>query len=243
MPSRGPYQAGSDPYVYPGTDVLRNKFDIRDPVELSQIEGSITALSIAALSESNLPGAYDLPHLQAFHLEIFSDVYPWAGEIRTVFISRGAVVMFAAPENITSYLSDQLHRLADENYLRDLDRDAFVDRLTHYLGEVNAVHPFREGNGRTQRAFFSQLARDAGFEIAWDRLDAQRNIDASAASFAGNSTPLRQLLAELIAPLDTNTLPTASDLKRLDCIGMRPYKTRPGAAVANCALIKSASQP
>jgi fido (protein-threonine AMPylation protein) len=69
--------------------------------------------------------------------------------------------------------------------LRDLDREAFAARLAYYLGEVNAVHPFREGNGRTQRAFFEQLAREAGYTLAWQHLDAARNIEASVQPVAG----------------------------------------------------------
>jgi hypothetical protein len=71
----------------------------------------------------------------------------------------------------------------------DLPRDAFTERLTYYLGEVNAVHPFREGNGRAQRAFFEQLASDAGFVLDWQHLDADRNIAASAAIMHGDPGP------------------------------------------------------
>jgi cell filamentation protein len=73
--------------------------------------------------------------------------------------------------------------------LRSLERDAFIDRLTYYLGEVNAIHPFREGNGRTQRAFFEQLAYDAGFTLAWQHLDAARNIATLAAARCISSGP------------------------------------------------------
>jgi cell filamentation protein, protein adenylyltransferase len=75
----------------------------------------------------------------------------------------------------------------------------FLDRLTFYLGEVNAVHPFREGNGRAQRAFFEQLARDAGFTLDWQHLDADRNIEASAAIMRGDAEPMRKMLDPLVA--------------------------------------------
>ena len=74
----------------------------------------------------------------------------------------------------------------------------FVARLAHYLGEVNAVHPFREGNGRTQRAFFEQLACDAGFMLAWQHLDATRNIEASAAIMHGDEEPMRKMLDTMV---------------------------------------------
>jgi|ERR1039458_3437090 fido (protein-threonine AMPylation protein) len=89
--------------------------------------------------------------------------------------------------------------LLGENCLRDLDREAFVARLAYYLGEINAVHPFREGNGRTQRAFFEQLAREAGYALAWQHLDAARNIEASAAVMRGDAEPMRKMLDTLVS--------------------------------------------
>jgi cell filamentation protein len=191
--------APSDPYVYPGTGTLRNNFDIRDTARLRVVEASLTAMALAQLDAEGLPGGYDVAHLQAFHRAIFRDVYPWAGQIRTVQISR--MVPFARPENIEPYLSGRLRELAAEGYLRGLPRGQFIARLARYLGEVNAVHPFRDGNGRTQRAFFGQLARNAGHRIRWDRLDTARNIEASRASLSGHDSALRALLTDLVEDL------------------------------------------
>jgi cell filamentation protein len=79
-----------------------------------------------------------------------------------------------------------------------LRRDAFVGRLACYLGEVNALHPFREGSGRAQRAFFAQLARSAGFTLAWQHLDAARNVETSAAIMRGDPEPMRKMLDALV---------------------------------------------
>ncbi len=79
-----------------------------------------------------------------------------------------------------------------------MERRPFIDRLTYYLGKVNAVHPFREGNGRTQRAFFEQLAQDAGFTLDWQHLEAARNIEASAAIMHGDPEPMRKMLDTLV---------------------------------------------
>ena len=84
--------------------------------------------------------------------------------------------------------------LRDEDCLRGLGRGIFVGRLACYLGEVNALHPFGEGNGRAQRAFFGQLARDAGFPLAWQHLDPVRNVEASAAIMRGDPEPMRKML-------------------------------------------------
>lgn len=90
--------------------------------------------------------------------------------------------------------------LAKEQHLKGLSRGRFVDRLTQYFAEVNAVHPFREGNGRTQRALFHQLSRDAGWPIDWSNLDSDRNAGASIASLRDDNKPLRALLDELVVP-------------------------------------------
>lgn len=185
-----------DPYVYPGTDVLRNLWDIRNQAELQRFEAGVTTINIAELSRQPLPGTYDVNHLQEFHKHIFGEIYPWAGEIRTVEISKGGS-LFALPQHVEPYLSDVLKQLPQENYLRDLDREAFLDRITDYYADINAAHPFREGNGRTQRAFVGQLAEQAGHHIAWERLDPQRNIEASRAAHEGNNRPMRELFDDI----------------------------------------------
>ena len=118
------------------------------------------------------------------------------GQLRTVAIAKGS--WFCLPQYIESAAADVFRALHDENLLRGLPRDAFTERLTYYLGEVNAVHPFREGNGRAQRAFFEQLASDAGFILDWQHLDADRNIAASAAIMHGDPAPMRKMLDELL---------------------------------------------
>jgi cell filamentation protein len=185
-----------DPYVYPGTSVLRNHRGIRYHAELTVVEAEVTALALAGLAYRRIPGGYDLAHLQAFHRAIFGDIYPWAGEVRTVAIAKTG--LFCLPEHITSYGAEVFGRLAREQYLQGLDRDAFLVGLTYFYGEINALHPFRDGNGRTQRALLGQLALDADHHISWSRLDAQRNVEASAASLNGDDAALRTLLADLV---------------------------------------------
>ena len=189
----------TDPYVDPGTGCLRNRLGVTDPRELEVAEAARTAVVIALLSAGSLPGRYDLAHLRAFHRRIFGDIYDWAGELRTVPIAKDDS-LFALPEHLEIYLTGVLDQLAGEQLLRGLARSRFLERVTHYLAELNAAHPFREGNGRTQRAFLGQLARDAGYRLAWERLDRERNIQASQASHRGDDKPLLELLDELLEP-------------------------------------------
>lgn len=185
-----------DPYLDPATGVLRNRLGISDPAQLREAEAGLTLAALADLGTRTLPGGYDLPHLQAFHREIFADLYPWAGELRVVGIAKSDP--FCLPQHIETYSADVFGGLAKELHLRGLTRDGFLGRVTHYFAEVNAIHPFREGNGRTQRAFFRQLSREAGWPIDWSRLDPNLNEAASKASLQGSNDALRHLLAGLL---------------------------------------------
>jgi cell filamentation protein len=172
-----------DPYSDPVTGVLYNKLGLSTAAELEAAEREITHAALILLHESPVSPSYDLPHLREIHKRIFGDIYEWAGQIRTVAMAKGAIIF---------------RELHDEDCLRGLSRDAFVGRLSYYLGEVNALHPFREGNGRAQRAFFAQLARNTGFTLAWKHLDAARNVEASAAIMRGDPEPMRKMLDALV---------------------------------------------
>jgi cell filamentation protein len=185
-----------DPYSDPVTGVLYNKLGLGSAAGLEAAEREITHAALILLDSSPVSPSYDLPHLREIHRRIFGDIYEWAGQIRTVVIAKGAV--FCLPQYIDSSATAIFRELHDEDCLRGLRRDAFVGRLAYYLGEVNALHPFREGNGRTQRAFFGQLARDAGFTLAWQHLDPVRNVDASAAIMRGDPEPMRKMLDALV---------------------------------------------
>jgi cell filamentation protein len=186
-----------DPYVYPGTDVLRNLLDLRDAAALAEREAALSAIRIAQLERRFIPGDFGLTHLQATHRHILGDIYPWAGELRTVRITKGSD-LFALPEHIDPYLRALLADLAHEDRLHGQGREQFLERLTHYYAEFNAVHPFREGNGRSQRAFLGQIAKAAGYPIAWVHLDAERNILAAHESHRGNNSPLHEMLDDLL---------------------------------------------
>jgi cell filamentation protein len=185
-----------DPYADPATGVLRNKLGLTAALELEDAEREITHAALVFLKEAPVQPAYDLGHLCAIHRRIFGDVYDWAGRLRNVAIAKGS--WFCLPQYIESSAVETFQALHGKNLLRGLTRNVFTERLTYYLGEVNAIHPFREGNGRAQRAFFEQLASDAGFILDWQGLDADRNVAASAAIMGGDPTLMRKVLDELI---------------------------------------------
>ncbi|MFD3591831.1 Fic/DOC family protein [Nocardia sp. NPDC058640] len=185
-----------DPYLDPESGVFRNRLGIADAAALHQAESDLSQAALVDLGVRTLPGRYDLPHLCAFHREIFGDVYPWAGEVRTVGIAKSDP--FCLPHHIVSYAAEVFAGLTADGHLRGLNRSEFVTKLAHYLGEVNAIHPFREGNGRAQRAFFHQLGREVGWVVDWSDLDPDENVRVSMASLRGDNGPMRDMLDRLV---------------------------------------------
>ena len=184
----------SDPYTYPGTDVLRNIPDIRDFQRLADFEANATTSRLVELDADPLTGRFDVAHLKAIHKYIFQDVYSWAGEFRTVNVSKGGS-LFGAAAFVEPALDAILQKLPAERYLNGVDWSAFAERAGYYLGEINAVHPFREGNGRAQREFIRELGCQAGFMIDWSRINRQQMIAASRQSFStGDSSDLAALI-------------------------------------------------
>jgi cell filamentation protein len=188
-----------DPYTDPRIGVLKNLLGIESMEELASVEADITAAALYKLGTSPAAGEghFDLAHLRALHVRIFGDLYPWAGRLRTVEIAKGA--RFCPALNIQSFGDSVFHDLAENHFLVGRDRPALVEAIAALYGQLNALHPFREGNGRTQRAFLSQLGRVGGWRLTWDRLDGAANDLASAQSLAaGDDTLLMSLVDDLL---------------------------------------------
>jgi cell filamentation protein len=154
----------NDPYTDPTTGVLFNKLGIKDADRLAVAEANITAIRIAQLKEQPIVGRFDLSHLQDLHKHIFKDVYAWAGELRVVNITKQDSV-FAFAQFLQPAATKLFETLAGERHLQELSVERFVERAAYYYSELNALHAFREGNGRTNRAFLEQLGKAAGHEL------------------------------------------------------------------------------
>ena len=175
-----------DPYVYPGTSVLRNRLGTTDPDYLDKQERALVALRM----RRNVPhGAFDLAHLRAIHRHLFQDIYDWAGELRTVEISKGRQ-QFQFRKFIETGMADVHGRLARSRFLKGLSATGFAEQAAVILGDINYIHPFREGNGRTQLQYLKQLAA-RGRSSPRSRPDrrARRWIEASVASHAADYRP------------------------------------------------------
>lgn len=163
--------------------VLRNLLGIVDPDQLTAAVASLSYARLIELEARPVEGRFDAVHLRAIHRHIFQDVFPWAGEFRTVRTSRSDSFGFPPPLFIAQALDELFSSLASENHLRHLARDTFVERAAFYLGEINAVHAFRDGNGRAQREFIRSLAIQAGYKLTWAGLTKAENDEASRLSF------------------------------------------------------------
>jgi cell filamentation protein len=127
--------------------------------------------------------------------------YAWAGSIRTIDITRGGST-FAHHRHIEAAARPIFRRLAEENHLAGLPADAFSERAAYYLAEINALHPFREGNGRAQREFISHLAYNSGYHISWKNISQAEMVQASIESFRGDSSKFAAYIRENLTRLN-----------------------------------------
>jgi len=173
------YDAVIDLYCYEGTTVLKNIPGIHDQATLNEFEAAMTTQR----SDEPLPqGQLDAVHYCAVHHHLFQDVYEWAGKFRTVRISKGGSA-FCYPEYITQEMQKLFDNLRNQNYFHGLTSDEFAIRAAHFLATLNAIHPFREGNGRAQTSFLLLLADRAGHPLNLDKLVPERFMEAMVASF------------------------------------------------------------
>jgi cell filamentation protein len=184
-----------DTYCYPGTNVLRNKAAITSAEELEIYEGELSTLRSIEILENPVVSQFNFTYLQRIHLALFQDIYDWAGEIRTVDIIRGNS-RFANVRFIESSANEMFNKLASENWLKELDKKSLSSRLAHYLSEINALHPFREGNGRVQRIFISQLSQAAGYKLDYSNLQQQQIYQAMELAFNGDESILAKLILD-----------------------------------------------
>lgn len=187
-------------YCYPGTDVLINLFDVRDEEKLKELEKVYSLLRLSELQIKKPADPLDVRAFLAIHRYLLQDVYPFAGELRKEMISKGSSA-FAHPKHIEAHLLKIFNELETENYLKGLPRDQLISRLAYFLSELNALHPFREGNGRSIREFARQLMLNAGCRLDWEKVrEPAEIINAFVDSFNKDNNRLEGLLDQIITP-------------------------------------------
>jgi cell filamentation protein len=190
-------------YCYPpGYRVLRNRYNIRNQRELDAVEREFVA---QRLTEPAPAGKFDLFHLRSIHRHLFQDVYAWAGEIRTVEISKDGS-QFQFRRFIETGMADVHRRLVQRNFLEGLEADAFAREAGQILGDVNYVHPLREGNGRTQLLYIKQLAGQANHSLDLARIGKDAWMIASREAHFGRYAAMGHCIAAAIGAGPTRDL-------------------------------------
>jgi len=185
-------------YCYPNSKVLKNKLNILDAVQLENAERKITSLRTMEAIQKGIRGKFDFNHLKRIHKFLFGDIYSWAGKVRLVNISKGN--QFCKVEFIEQQMDEIFEKLKSENYLKDIKEEKeLVSRLAYYFGEINAIHPFREGNGRSQRVFMQLLCSVLGYELDFMKITEKEMLEASDRSFKLEYVLLEEILSRAIS--------------------------------------------
>ncbi len=141
-------------YFYPGTTTLKNKLGITDPEELKQKEAEITFEKLVELYMNPIEGNFDIIHWKQIHKYLFDDLYEWAGEYR--YVNMQKETGFTDIRNLNTYLEAEFKLMNAEinNIYSTYSLAAF---LAEYYVHLMAIHPFREGNGRSCREFLREF--------------------------------------------------------------------------------------
>lgn len=206
-----------DPYIDQASGILKNLVGATTYDELRNAEGELVSSRMSAFIEKlpfKVSGTLD--DFCAIHRYLFQDIYSWAGEIRTVEIRKAAEQseFFLPSANIPMGIAWAQGELRKDGMLRSMDPRKFAERLSYHYDNYNFVHPFREGNGRTQRLFWTILCHDAGYDLDWRSVSGEENDEASRlAAEERDFSKLIAIFRRISAPCDPKK-PLNSDLLR-----------------------------
>ena len=210
-----------DPYVYPGTTVLRNTLNLRDAEQLSLAEDRRAGVRYAALLDELPKPPFTFETLKDIHRALFQDVYRWAGEPRTIALGkpefddpRSRVTWFTQPGRIEAEGTAIFDRLAQANFLTGLERPQFALAAAEFLRDVNGLHAFREGNGRSQRLMLASIGENASNPMAFDVVTRERMVATSIDASHGDASGLARLMDDVTDPRRNTALRTALDALR-----------------------------
>lgn len=165
-------------YCYPGTEVLKNKLNIKDADRLEKMERRLASMRLSDLQENPILGDFDTKHLLKIHKYVFQDIYEFGGKFRVEEVSKGNT-NFAPTPYLKEGVGELLNKLKKENYLKGLNSKETSKKLAYYMAELNFAHPFREGNGRTQREFIRELALKNGYRVEWNKVSKKDLLKAT----------------------------------------------------------------
>lgn len=184
-------------YCYPNSNILINKLNIKNEKDLFEAEKELTAIRLRELQRNPIKGNFDFQHLKSIHKYIFQDIYNWAGEIRTVEIGKGN--LFCTTSCINSYANSVFQKYYLQCYASKDDFRDFIRVFSENYGDLNALHPFREGNGRTQREFARLICLKCGYDFDLSCTTHSKMLEASKLSFnKGDSSLFVEIFSKAI---------------------------------------------
>lgn len=228
----------NDPYCYRGTNILRNKIGITSSRELLRAEIELTSLRLFELQNQPFPQKLDLDRFKAIHKHIFQDLFTWAGEFRTINIAKGDIfgLVQYIDDNMTSFMSSYF----DECFNNRKDFSTFVKTFAKHYGNINAVHPFREGNGRTQREFAREVCLRCGYIFDLSQTSHEEMLEASKFSLYGHNEKFEDIFSRILMPvtaefisnnpeflyvLSLDDIPSEIDIQAMDdTVYRRPFE-------------------
>ena len=188
---------GSQKDCYPNTTVLINKLGIQDQSELNSVERQFVLLKSSQAEQETIFKNIDFNFYKELHKQLFGDLYEWAGTVKSMNISKKGTI-FCNFEDIERIGTLKFQRLAEQNYLKGLTKSRFIDKLTEFYHDMNMLHPFREGNGRTLRLFITLLVRNAGYTLNFSDCDNDLLMIATIKAAQGDFSLLKEVFSELV---------------------------------------------
>ncbi len=181
---------------YPGTTCLVNKLGIQDELALAETEAAVVLGKASLLDQQPIPGVFDFDHYKRIHQFLFCDLYDWAGQIRTINLSKKGTAFVPAAE-IESCAVACFKRLAEFSG-EDMSHRELAEEVADFYHTVNMLHPFREGNGRTQRIFFTQWIRSLGYDFDLSSVDPDAFMIATIYAAQGVMDQLADFFEQMI---------------------------------------------
>lgn len=181
-------------------DVLENKLGITDPAQLKEAEAAIVAVRANEILQNPPAGVMDYSYLKELHRRLFSDIYDFAGTTRTVDIAKGGSAFC-----YVQFIEDEQRRIfaaLRKNFSARMSKEQFVKHLVVLAADLNALHPFREGNGRTLRLFYTLLARKCGFHLSYDAVEPEQMMLADVLAFQGDFALLTEMYEKIVSALE-----------------------------------------
>ena len=182
---------------YPGTTVLVNRFGLQTQGELDAVEAALVTAKATQWENEPQCSSFDLAHYRAIHRFLFGELYDWAGELRTINLSKKGT-QFCPVRELQRVSKAIFDRLAEKKFLQGLPREELVSEIADLYERTNELHPFREGNGRTQRVFLAQLAENAGYRLDFAAIDPDELMIATILSVQGIEEPLKKAFEQIV---------------------------------------------